>query len=125
MEPAYDLTDSYDALHFLRDQGQRSQPPGRWHYMASFPASLSQYTEHRPNHDDLSQDQALAALTLIHALHDWLTELEPDVIPVARAAGATWEQLAPVLLVGDRRAAQRRYRRPSRPAGAPGRAAHR
>ncbi|WUI03991.1 hypothetical protein OHR68_20070 [Spirillospora sp. NBC_00431] len=42
-----------------------------------------------------------------HALHDWLTELKPDFIAAARAAGAIWEQLAPVLRVGDRRAGQR------------------
>ncbi|MEU8360451.1 hypothetical protein AB0C27_31030 [Nonomuraea sp. NPDC048882] len=55
-----------------------------------------------------SGDEALAALTLLAELRDWLTEVEPDLIDATRQAGVTWEELAPVLRVADRRAAQRR-----------------
>ncbi|MEV1005225.1 hypothetical protein [Nonomuraea sp. NPDC050202] len=44
-------------------------------------------------------------------LRDWLADVEPDLIAAARDAGVTWEALAPVLRVGDRRAAQRRHAR--------------
>ncbi|MFB4276911.1 hypothetical protein ACBJ59_16580 [Nonomuraea sp. MTCD27] len=56
-------------------------------------------------------DEALAALTLPADLRDWLTDVEPDLIAAARDADVTWKALAPVLRVGDRRAAQRRHAR--------------
>jgi hypothetical protein len=50
-------------------------------------------------------------------LRDWLAEAEPALIEAAREAGVTWEQLAPVLRVGDRRTAQRRHSRRRNGAG--------
>ncbi|GGL57117.1 hypothetical protein GCM10014719_68160 [Planomonospora parontospora subsp. antibiotica] len=117
MRPAYDLTDPYDAARFLREEGvgaARYQPPGNEPGWAKLVASASQFTEVRPDDPHrprLSGDDALAALTLLAALRDWLSAVESDFIGAARAAGATWEELAPVLRVAARRAAQRRYAR--------------
>ncbi|MFI7709083.1 hypothetical protein [Nonomuraea sp. NPDC049480] len=64
-----------------------------------------------PNAYRPSGDEALAALTLLADLRDWLTDVEPALIQAARDAGVTWDQLAPILRVGARRAARGRYAR--------------
>ncbi|WP_329431107.1 hypothetical protein OG339_48955 (plasmid) [Streptosporangium sp. NBC_01495] len=51
---------------------------------------------------------------MLATLRDWLADAEPDLIDVARRAGVTWEELAPVLRIADRRAAQRRRARRAR-----------
>jgi hypothetical protein len=56
-------------------------------------------------------NEVLAALILLADLRDWLTDVEPDLIDAAHRARITWEELALVLRVGDRRAAQRRHAR--------------
>ncbi|HEY4020186.1 MAG TPA: HSP18 transcriptional regulator [Pseudonocardiaceae bacterium] len=53
----------------------------------------------------------VAALTLLRHLRDELTRWEPQLIAAARAAGASWVQLAPALGVASRQAAERRYLR--------------
>ncbi len=63
--------------------------------------------------DSLAAARQHACLTLVADLRDWLDEVEPRLIGAARTAGVTWQQLAGVLRVGDRRAAQRRASRVS------------
>jgi hypothetical protein len=53
----------------------------------------------------------LAALHDLHRLRDHLDRLEPELIAAARAAGASWQALAPALGVTSRQAAERRYLR--------------
>jgi hypothetical protein len=53
----------------------------------------------------------LAALVLLRWAQAELTELEPALITAARAAGASWQDLAPALGVASRQAAERRYLR--------------
>jgi hypothetical protein len=53
----------------------------------------------------------LEALAQIRVLRDQLTRWEPRLIDAARADGASWAQLAPVLGVASRQAAERRYLR--------------
>jgi hypothetical protein len=53
----------------------------------------------------------LEALAQIRVLRDQLTQWEPRLIDAARADGASWAQLAPVLGVASRQAAERRYLR--------------
>ncbi|MEU8364937.1 hypothetical protein AB0C27_53880 [Nonomuraea sp. NPDC048882] len=43
-----------------------------------------------------SGDEALAALTLLASLRDWLADVEPALIAAARDAGVTWDVLARV-----------------------------
>jgi hypothetical protein len=62
--------------------------------------------------------QALAALVALRRLRDRLEAWEPELIEAARAAGASWAELAPALGVASRQAAERRYlraRTPGRP----------
>jgi hypothetical protein len=109
VRPAYDLTDPDDACRYLEEESAhaRSYPPGLEPHMAGRLAVVADMTRwSRAQQPD--GDEALAALTMVAALRDWLDEAEPRLIDAARAQGITWEQLAPVLRVGDRRAAQRR-----------------
>jgi hypothetical protein len=115
VRPAYDLTTPYDARHFLSEESPNTRfvPSGNATHDAGKITNVHNLTspyrsEHSPRP---SGDEALAALTLLADLRDWLADVEPDLIQAARDAGVTWEALAPVLRVGDRRAAQRRHAR--------------
>ncbi len=68
--------------------------------------------------DEVSSDQALAALLLLRQMRDQLAGWETGLIETAREAGASWADLARPLGVASRQAAERRYLR-LRP-GAPG-----
>ncbi|WP_327686291.1 type III effector protein [Streptomyces sp. NBC_00467] len=56
-------------------------------------------------------EQALATLLLLRELRDRLAGWEPGLIEAARAAGASWADLAHPLGVASRQAAERRYLR--------------
>ncbi|NSC25253.1 type III effector protein [Streptomyces albus subsp. chlorinus] len=58
-----------------------------------------------------SCDQALAALLLLRQVRDELAGWETPLIEAARAAGASWSDLASPLGVASRQAAERRYLR--------------
>lgn len=60
---------------------------------------------------------ALEALAALRELRDYLDAREPELVAAARAAGASWADLAPVLGVASRQAAERRYLRMRRPRG--------
>jgi hypothetical protein len=68
--------------------------------------------------EQLSSDEALAALLMLRELREQLAGWEPGLIEAARAAGTSWADLAHPLGVASRQAAERRYLR-VRP-GAPG-----
>jgi hypothetical protein len=53
----------------------------------------------------------LAALTKLHAVQNQLAAWEPLLIGAARAEGASWAAIAPVLGVASRQAAERRFLR--------------
>ncbi|MFC7985955.1 type III effector protein [Streptomyces sp. NPDC057336] len=74
-------------------------------------------SEERPS-DEISPDQALAALLLLRQVRAHLAGWETGLIETARSAGASWADLAHPLGVASRQAAERRYLR-LRP-GAPG-----
>ncbi|MDQ7908322.1 hypothetical protein RB614_27725 [Phytohabitans sp. ZYX-F-186] len=58
-----------------------------------------------------AREPVLQALVALHELRKLLDEWEPQLIGVARTAGASWTELAPVLGVASRQAAERRYLR--------------
>lgn len=60
---------------------------------------------------DAPADQVLAALEVLRHLREQLAAWEPELITAARAAGASWVELAPALGVASRQAAERRYLR--------------
>jgi hypothetical protein len=59
--------------------------------------------------------EVIAALTDLRQLRAELDAWEPELIAAARAAGASWVELAPVLGVASRQAAERRYLRLRQP----------
>src|SRR5487761_252873 len=121
VKPAYDLADPYDAYRFLdasRTAGGRpgdgwAHPDGPEHLWAYRVAQVYDTARHRRTDQRRAPtaDEALAALAVLTELRGWLARMEPELIGAARDAGATWEQLAPVLRVSDRRAAHRRAAR--------------
>jgi len=60
-------------------------------------------------------EQVLAGLVALRELRSRLDAWEPDLIAAARASGASWAELAPVLGVASRQAAERRYLRLRQP----------
>jgi hypothetical protein len=69
--------------------------------------------------------QALAALLLLREVRTELADWEAGLVDIARAAGATWADLAPPMGVASRQAAENRYLRlrPTRTAETPTNAA--
>lgn len=61
--------------------------------------------------DAIRADDFLTALAHLHRLRIAVDLLEPELIASARAGGASWQALAPVLGVASRQAAERRYLR--------------
>jgi hypothetical protein len=69
----------------------------------------------------ISAATLLDALVLLRWAQAELADLEPILITAARAAGASWQTLAPALGVASRQAAERRYlRSTSAPTDQPG-----
>jgi hypothetical protein len=111
VRPAYDLTDAH---RYLSEDCRLAYPSGSEHLWVGEVASVYDKVHWGRQNDDWqgpTADQALAALALLAGLRDWLADVEPELIEGARLAGVTWDQLAPVLGVGDRRAAHRRAAR--------------
>ncbi|WP_203709782.1 type III effector protein, partial [Actinoplanes digitatis] len=65
----------------------------------------------RPEPAATSRQVALTALIALRHLRDRLDVCEPQLIAAARAAGASWAELAPAMGVTSRQAAERRYLR--------------
>ncbi|MET8543285.1 type III effector protein [Kitasatospora sp. NPDC004799] len=72
-------------------------------------------TDREPRED--GPEQALAALVLLRELRAQLAGWEAGLVDTARAAGATWADLAQPMGVASRQAAENRYLR-LRPSGA-------
>jgi len=68
-----------------------------------------------PDSERTPVEQTLAALAALRELRTRLDAWEPELIAAARAGGASWAVLAPVLGVTSRQAAERRYLRLRRP----------
>jgi hypothetical protein len=69
----------------------------------------------RVNGNAAAAPHVLSALAALRELRDRLDTREPELIAAARAAGVSWAELAPVLGVASRQAAERRYLRMRRP----------
>src|SRR5690349_21102970 len=60
---------------------------------------------------DVDPQRILDALTVLRWVQSQLAAMEPELIDAARAAGISWQALAPALGVASRQAAERRYLR--------------
>jgi hypothetical protein len=89
------------ALSAIDDAVRTAQDPARRHDSAPGPGP----------------QQAMAALLLLRELRTQLAGWEAGIVETARAAGATWADLAPSMGVASRQAAENRYLRlrPSAP----------
>jgi hypothetical protein len=102
-----------------------AETPGDRRDLTAVTAALAA-TVHRiaqnPAHDTaVSPAELLDALVLLRRAQTELAGIEPVLIAAARAAGVSWQTLAPALGVASRQAAERRYLRiTSGPTGQPG-----
>jgi len=86
--------------------------------VAATAAAVQQPAADRP---PVSGAELLDALVLLRRVQTELAGLEPVLIAAARAAGVSWQALAPALGVASRQAAERRYLRgASAPTDKPG-----
>jgi len=60
---------------------------------------------------DASPTELLDALVALRGAQSDLASIEPVLVAAARAAGVSWQELAPALGVGSRQAAERRFLR--------------
>jgi hypothetical protein len=115
MRSEHDVTTVDGALCFLEKDSPRARyhPPGHQHVAISRLSAIADLASpfRFTGSATPTGDEALASLTLLADLREWLTEIEPQLIEAARAKAVTWEELAAVMRVGDRRAAHRRYMR--------------
>lgn len=75
--------------------------------------ALADVAEQPARHPAVSPTELLDALVLLRSVQAELARIEPVLIAAARAAGVSWQALAPALGVASRQAAERRYLRAS------------
>lgn len=112
MPYVHDTTDPRDAQRLLdegRLRGLSGSEPGR--ILAGLVDRALAARHGGLDRSPTTAEEALAALTLARELRDWIESVEPRLVDIARAGGATWEQIAPHVGVADRRAAKTRRSR--------------
>jgi hypothetical protein len=78
---------------------------------AAIAATADAVQQPATDHSALTPVELLDALVLLRWVQSELAALEPTLIAAARAAGISWQALAPALGVASRQAAERRYLR--------------
>jgi hypothetical protein len=78
---------------------------------AALAATAAKVGPGAPGDTAVSPTELLDALVLLRRAQSELAEIEPVLITAARAAGVSWQALAPALGVASRQAAERRYLR--------------
>ena len=79
--------------------------------VAVLAATTAKAGQNSPGDIPVSPDELLHALMVLRRAQDELSAFEPALIAAARAAGVSWQTLAPTLGVASRQAAERRYLR--------------
>jgi hypothetical protein len=74
-------------------------------------ATADKIRQSAPGDSAVSPAELLDALVLLRRAKNELADIEPALIAAARAAGVSWQALAPALGVASRQAAERRYLR--------------
>ncbi|MEU4245394.1 hypothetical protein [Actinoplanes sp. NPDC026619] len=78
---------------------------------AALAATVTQVGRSAPGDIRVSPAELLEALVLLRRAQSELAGFEPILIAAARAAGVSWQAIAPALGVASRQAAERRYLR--------------
>jgi hypothetical protein len=78
---------------------------------AALAATAAKAGPNAPGDTAVGPDDLLDALVLLRRARTELDGIEPILIAAARAAGVSWQALAPALGVASRQAAERRYLR--------------
>jgi len=117
----FDPADFYDAHKILTEvSGRRFTHPSGYlpnavaRVVAVYDMTPGRFSHEWPDAERPTAPEALASLTVLREMREWAETAEAALIDAARAAGATWEQVAPCLGVADRRAAQTRGARARR-----------
>jgi len=84
--------------------------------MAALAATAHAVGQSAADETAVSPAELLDALVLLRWAQTELAGIEPTLIAAARAAGVSWQTLAPALGVASRQAAERRYLRSAAPA---------
>ena len=75
------------------------------------PGSLATMAVDARSRPDAAAARIIDALVVLRWVQSELAAMEPELITTARAAGVSWQALAPALGVASRQAAERRYLR--------------
>jgi hypothetical protein len=87
---------------------------------AALAATAAKVGQGPPGETPVSAAELLDALALVRRVRSEVADLEPILIAAARAAGVSWQDLAPSLGVTSRQAAERRFlRSTAAPTGQP------
>jgi hypothetical protein len=97
------------------NKASRSAPrSGPWDLAAAaavLASTADKVRQSAPGDSAVSPTELLDALVLLRRAQSELADIEPALIAAARAAGVSWQALAPALGVASRQAAERRYLR--------------
>ncbi|MER7243622.1 hypothetical protein [Kribbella sp. NPDC000426] len=94
----------------LLAKGAKDVPPRPWR-PAPIPLSAVDLTQFAVSRPDLSNDDLLAALTLLPAARAEVEEVESGLLFLARSSGLTWAEMADAMGFSSPQACQQRFNR--------------
>jgi hypothetical protein len=103
------------------DRAPEAEPHGLAAVAAQIATTAAKATQSAASDTPATATELLDALVMLRWARHELIGIEPTLIAAARAAGVSWQELAPALGVASRQAAERRYlRSTSAPTDQPG-----
>jgi len=97
----------------LLDAGASSLPRAPWLHPSQPPSTvdLVRYAVWRGQDDNVNDDEAMAALTLLPAARAEMEQLETALLFTARAQGLSWGRISRAMGLGSAQAALQRFDR--------------
>ena len=97
----------------LLDAGASSLPRAPWLHPSQPPSALDlvRYAVWRGQDDNVNDDEAMAALTLLPAARAEMEQLETALLFTARAQGLSWGRISRAMGLGSAQAALQRFDR--------------
>jgi hypothetical protein len=92
-------------------ESSAGDPPDLMAITAALTGTMARVGPAAADGSGVSPARLLEALVLLRRAQKELADIEPILIAAARAAGVSWQALAPALGVASRQAAERRYLR--------------